>query len=72
MHSIDIDTAPLYVHKLPQKTSSVILTDLVIYTVNSESNTLLVLGTHLTECRLEGDAVSIDIFKNVLMLLFWS
>lgn len=58
VHSVDIDTAPLYVYKLPQKTSSVILTDLVIYSVNSESNMLLVLSTNLTECRLEGDAVS--------------
>lgn len=58
IHCVDIESAPLYVHKLPQNTAFVLLTDKVIYTINDDRNMVSLLSTHLTECRLEGDSVS--------------
>lgn len=56
---MDVESAPLYVHKLPQKTAEVLLTDKLIYTINSEYNMISIISSQLSECRLEGDAVSI-------------
>nr|XP_023021233.1 uncharacterized protein LOC111509680 isoform X1 [Leptinotarsa decemlineata] len=56
VHAADVESAPLYVHKLPQKTSTVLLTDKLIYTVNEDSNIVSILSSQLCECRLEGDS----------------
>ncbi|KAJ8917788.1 hypothetical protein NQ315_010694 [Exocentrus adspersus] len=56
VHAVDVESAPLYVHKLPKKTTEVLLTDKLIYTVNSEYNLLSIISSQLSECRLEGDA----------------
>ncbi|XP_028138515.1 uncharacterized protein LOC114332924 [Diabrotica virgifera virgifera] len=56
VHSVDVESAPLYVHKLPQKTSTVLLTDKLIYTVSEESKMVSIMSSHLSECRLEGEA----------------
>ncbi|XP_018572762.1 uncharacterized protein LOC108912084 isoform X2 [Anoplophora glabripennis] len=56
VHAVDVESAPLYVHKLPQKTAEVLLTDKLIYTINSEYNTVSIISSQLSECRLEGDA----------------
>ncbi|XP_057652123.1 uncharacterized protein LOC130891409 isoform X2 [Diorhabda carinulata] len=55
VHTLDVESAPLYVHKLPQKTSTILLTDRLIYTVNEELKMVSILSSHLSECRLEGE-----------------
>lgn len=55
---MDVESAPLYVHKLPQKTSTILLTDRLIYAVNEEFKMVSIISSHLSECRLEGEAVS--------------
>ncbi|CAH1985984.1 unnamed protein product [Acanthoscelides obtectus] len=56
VHAVDVESAPLYVHKLPQRTSAILLTDRLIYTVNDDNTIISVLSAQLSECRLEGDA----------------
>lgn len=56
VHAVDVESAPLYVHKLPQKTSTILLTDRLIYAVNEEFKMVSIISSHLSECRLEGEA----------------
>ncbi|CAG9862070.1 unnamed protein product [Phyllotreta striolata] len=56
VHAVDVESAPLYVYKLPQRTSSVLLTDRLIYTVHDESKSISVISSQLCECRLEGES----------------
>nr|CAH7724512.1 unnamed protein product [Callosobruchus chinensis] len=55
VHAVDVESAPLYVHKLPQKTTTILLTDRLIYTVNEDSTMISIISAQLSECRLEGD-----------------
>lgn len=54
---MDIESAPLYVHKLPPKISYILLTNRLIYVVNNDSNALSIISTQLSECRLDGEMV---------------
>lgn len=63
---MDIESAPLYVHKLNTKTSYLLLTNRLIYSVNDEQNILSIISTQLSECRLDGDSVSKILFIYVL------
>nr|XP_015840194.1 PREDICTED: uncharacterized protein LOC103312885 [Tribolium castaneum] len=56
VHGVDVDSAPLFVHKLMTGTSTLLLTDKLIYTVNDERNVVSVISNQLSECRMEGDA----------------
>lgn len=51
-----MESAPIYVHKLQQKTDYLLLTDRLIFTVNTDLNQLSIISTQLSECRLEGDS----------------
>uniref|UniRef100_A0A1Y1KHK1 RCC1-like domain-containing protein n=1 Tax=Photinus pyralis TaxID=7054 RepID=A0A1Y1KHK1_PHOPY len=55
IHAVDIESAPLYVHKLPRETNYLLLTNRLIYSVNESSNALSIISTQLSECRLDGD-----------------
>lgn len=59
MHASDVESAPLYVHKLPQNTNTLLLTDRLIYTTNNELDSVSIISTLLSESPLEGDSVSI-------------
>ncbi|CAG9819004.1 unnamed protein product [Phaedon cochleariae] len=56
VHAVDVESAPLYIHKLPQNTTTVLLTDRLMYAVNDDANIVSVLSSQLSECRLEGDS----------------
>ncbi|KAJ8969559.1 hypothetical protein NQ317_016591 [Molorchus minor] len=56
VHAADVESAPLYVHKLPKNTAVVLLTDRLIYTVNEDYNVVSIISSQLSETRLEGDA----------------
>ncbi|KAF5306974.1 hypothetical protein FQR65_LT07196 [Abscondita terminalis] len=55
IHAVDIESAPLYVHKLCPNLNYVLLTNCLIYSVNDESNLLTIISTQLSECQLDGD-----------------
>lgn len=59
VHGVDIELAPLFVHKLDQGTNFVLLTDRLIYTVNDTGDVLKIISTQFSECRMDGEAVSI-------------
>ncbi|KAI4462030.1 regulator of chromosome condensation [Holotrichia oblita] len=56
VHASDVESAPLYVHKLPQNTNTLLLTDRLIYTTNDELNSVSIISTQLSESPLEGDS----------------
>lgn len=58
IHSVDPDTTPLHVYKLPSETATAILTDHLLYALNEEMNVLSILSTQYSECHLEGEGVS--------------
>ncbi|KAK5645426.1 hypothetical protein RI129_006726 [Pyrocoelia pectoralis] len=64
IHAVDIESAPLYVHKLPCQTNYLLLTNRLIYSIKDELNVLSIISTQLSECRLDGDVC--------LMLLIYS
>jgi hypothetical protein len=55
VHAVDVESAPLFVHKLMMGTHSLLLTDKLIYTINDDGD-VSVVSTQLSECRMEGDA----------------
>ncbi|KAK4876051.1 hypothetical protein RN001_012473 [Aquatica leii] len=55
IHAVDIESAPLYVHKLCPNLSYVLLTNCLIYSVNEEGNLLTIISSQLSECQLDGD-----------------
>lgn len=57
VHGLDVESAPLFVHKLKENTSTLMLTDRLIYTVNEDKNCISIISCQLSECRMEGDAV---------------
>ncbi|XP_030764189.1 uncharacterized protein LOC115888568 isoform X2 [Sitophilus oryzae] len=54
VHASDIDSAPVHVYRLLPGTNSLLLTDTLIYSLNS-SNTISILSCQMSECRLEGE-----------------
>lgn len=56
VHATDIESAPLYIHKLPLRTHAVLLSDRLIYAVNEDLDTLSVISAQFSECRLEGES----------------
>lgn len=58
VHAVDVESAPLYVHKLLRETNFLLLTDRLIYAVNDELNMVSVISCAMSECRMEGNAVS--------------
>lgn len=56
IHTVDMDTNPLYTHRLLPQTDELLLTDKLIFAINSERNAISVISAHLSECRLEGDS----------------
>ncbi|KAF7273866.1 hypothetical protein GWI33_013444 [Rhynchophorus ferrugineus] len=54
VHASDIDTAPISVYRLLPQTSSLVLTDNLIYSLN-DLNTVSVISCNLSESRLEGE-----------------
>lgn len=58
VHSVDPDTAPLYIYKLPPRLNSIMLTDHLIYAINEDLNILSIISTQYAECNFEGETVS--------------
>ncbi|XP_017773369.1 PREDICTED: uncharacterized protein LOC108560363 [Nicrophorus vespilloides] len=56
VHTVDVESAPLYVHKLPPRSDWLLLTDKLIYIINSQYNAVSIVSAHLSECKLEGDS----------------
>ncbi|XP_019873194.2 uncharacterized protein LOC109601394 [Aethina tumida] len=56
IHAVDVESAPMFVHKLCPNTTYLLLTDKLIYTINEDSDTLSIISSQLSECRLEGDS----------------
>lgn len=67
VHAVDVDTAPLYVHKLCGEVHSVLLTDSLIFILDQDLNSFRILSAQYSESRLEGDNVS-----NVFLLKYVS
>lgn len=59
VHSTNVDCAPMYVYKLPEGTTTILLTDRLIYTTNDEDGVVCVISTHYAECNLEEVTVSL-------------
>jgi hypothetical protein len=71
VHAVDVESAPLFVHKLMMGTHSLLLTDKLIYTINDDGD-VSVVSTQLSECRMEGDAVSCVCQSDVSLKIFFS
>lgn len=56
MHANNVDSPPLYVYKLPPKTTNILLTDRLIYALNNDENVVYIISSQLSECRLEGES----------------
>jgi hypothetical protein len=72
VHAVDVESAPLFVHKLMMGTHSLLLTDKLIYTINDDGDVVSVVSTQLSECRMEGDAVSCVCQSDVSLKIFFS
>lgn len=58
----------MFVHKLCPNTTYLLLTDKLIYTINEDSDTLSIISSQLSECRLEGDSVSFKVIFFFLLM----
>nr|XP_022917889.1 uncharacterized protein LOC111427131 [Onthophagus taurus] len=57
VHASDIESAPLYIHRLPLQTKQLLLTDRLIFTVHDDLTTISVVSFQLSECNLEGESL---------------
>lgn len=55
VHAVDVDTAPLYTHKLPAKSDYILLTDRLIFVIDDTYTSITIISSQLSECGLEGD-----------------
>jgi hypothetical protein len=58
IHGMSLDVVPLFVHKLAQQCTDVLVTDKFLYVTDKNGKNLSVVSCQLSESRISGESVS--------------